>query len=774
MALELKAKYYLQQVSFLRNALIVCIAAAVAITSSLILMQNPTQAAASDDFVTTWQTDKPGGANSTSITIGASGGGYDYDIDWNNDGVFDEFNKFLSTSHDYGVAGTYTVRIRGTFPRPAFNNSKIVRVDQWGTGVWASMENAFADTSGLTITATDAPNLSAVTSMHRMFAGATNIHGDISGWDTSGVTDMSDMFNASSFNQNLSTWDTSSVTNMVSMFNSSSFNQDISAWNTSSVANMAFMFYYAPSFNQDISTWDTGNVTNMSGMFGHASSFNQDISVWNTSKVTNMSSMFNGETVSSAFNQDIGDWDMSSVTDASWMLYGTPLSVDNYDAILKKWSQQVLQQGLSFRADGLEYCTADSARKYIIDNFGWQITGDTRTCDLLLDGVPTQNQTNPTVYIKSGLSTGGVVGAITNQNFDVRATNPYVLTCDSPGTGDGYFTIGGATGSDLLLAQPLTYDANGNNNYDVCIQAINTAGSKLDVHFTISVVGKPVITSAQIVDENGKKVLIVNGQYLVNEANWEIDDAYERSLVTLNTTALPFCTSTTPDNAATVESWGYDPAYFSDVPTCYEIYDNDYNTLLTSTEARIELAADFDTTAEGSVSVNGSDTFTFNAQSGNEITAGVGGDELTGTPTISKRPTFSGTAPVGSTVTVTVHSDPVVCTAIADVNGNWSCTLPSDLVPGYHTVSIRVVEVGGAITDLGPYTVFVAGGAGTTINNSTPLAPDTGFLQQINQAVATTARSPWILVLMGATALSLGITVVYVAKKVMYHRRIRT
>ena len=107
-------------------------------------------------------------------------------------------------------------------------------------------------------------------------------------------------------------------------FKNFEFNSFIGFWDTSNVTDMSDMFRTAYIFDQDISNWDTSSVTDMSGMFyielclnidctriQTSSLFNQDIGNWDVSSVTDMSSMF---TRSIAFNQDIGSWDTSSVT----------------------------------------------------------------------------------------------------------------------------------------------------------------------------------------------------------------------------------------------------------------------------------------------------------------------------------------------------------------------------------------------------------------------------------------------------------------------------
>ncbi|HEY0965238.1 MAG TPA: BspA family leucine-rich repeat surface protein [Candidatus Saccharimonadales bacterium] len=294
----------------------------------------------STDFVTTWKTDNSDTPNDSSITIPTGGIGYNYDVDWNNDGIFDQFGVTSGITHDFGVPGTYTIRIRGSFPRiyvnqASENRKKLIDIKQWGTGQWQNFDSAFAGAINLgTISATDAPDLSHVTSMENAFAGAPNFNGNIGHWDTSNITDMSGMFanGATSFNGNIGAWNTGNVTDMSYMFaNATSFNQPIGNWNTSNVTDMSVMFSNASSFNQDIDGWDTSKVTNMSWIFKDATSFDQPLNSWNVSQVTQTRSAFENAT---SFNQPIGSWNTSNVTDIASMFYKAAAfnqNINNWD-----------------------------------------------------------------------------------------------------------------------------------------------------------------------------------------------------------------------------------------------------------------------------------------------------------------------------------------------------------------------------------------------------------------------------------------------------------
>ena len=93
-------------------------------------------------------------------------------------------------------------------------------------------------------------------------ASAVATYGDISTWDVSLITDMSELFkDKTTFNDDISNWDVSSVTSMTHMFNGAgNFNGDISNWDVSNVNGMGYLFNDADSFNQDISSWDVSNA----------------------------------------------------------------------------------------------------------------------------------------------------------------------------------------------------------------------------------------------------------------------------------------------------------------------------------------------------------------------------------------------------------------------------------------------------------------------------------------------------------------------------------
>lgn len=321
-------------------------------------------------FTMTWQTS----SNNESITIPTfSGETYNYNVDWGD--LSSSSSQTGDASHTYASAGTYTVSITGTFPRIYFNNTgdktKIMTISNWGTNAWTSMSAAFMGCSNLTITASDFPNLTGVTSLSFMFAGASSLNQNLGGWTTSTITNMSNMFNgATAFNQDISGWTVNNVISMNAMFQgASAFNQDISGWTTTNLQDMTSIFANASSFNQDISGWTTTNANTMSNLFNGAIAFNQDISGWTVSGVLNMAGMFNN---AQAFNQDISGWNVSAVTNMSYMFTGAI----SFNQDIGGWTTTSLTEMRNM---------FNGAASFNQDISGWNVSGVSNMAEIFRD-----------------------------------------------------------------------------------------------------------------------------------------------------------------------------------------------------------------------------------------------------------------------------------------------------------------------------------------------------------------------------------------------------
>ena len=162
---------------------------------------------------------------------------------------------------------------------------------------------------------------------------------DVSGFNTSKVTDMNDMFDdcRSLTTLDVSKWDTSNVTDMNDMFRlcNNLTALDVSKWNTSKVTDMSGMFTVCAELTTlDVSKWNTSKVTSMHSMFGSCGKLTTlDVSNFNTSNVTIMIEMFSN--CRSLTTLDVSRFDTSKVTNMSWMFYGcnklATLDVSNFN-----------------------------------------------------------------------------------------------------------------------------------------------------------------------------------------------------------------------------------------------------------------------------------------------------------------------------------------------------------------------------------------------------------------------------------------------------------
>ena len=289
-----------------------------------------------------------------------------------------KYNAFYDTEYEfdnpYEIA-RYTSSASGVLP--SFNSEFTYTYDEidngdgtYTTEIYAdSLDNlptriSFADKGGLV--GIDKLNMSKVTDMSNMFRGQINLAyiKDVSNWDVSNVTNMTQVFyNTKKLTSlDLSGWNTSSVTDMKGMFNScqnlttldvSSFDTskvidmnnmfnnctgltslNLSGFDTSNVTSMSYMFNGCTGLTSlNLSGFDTSNVTSMANMFRWCSGLTSlDVSGFETSKVTNMANMFSG--CSGLTSVNLSSFNTSNVTDMSYMFSScsglTSLNLSNW------------------------------------------------------------------------------------------------------------------------------------------------------------------------------------------------------------------------------------------------------------------------------------------------------------------------------------------------------------------------------------------------------------------------------------------------------------
>jgi surface protein len=336
----------------------------------------------------------------SSFTIPTTGTGYGSVVSWGDGATSSLIGTPGNVGHTYSLPGTYSVNIKGPFPRIYFNNAgdrlKVLQVTSWGGTTWSSFNGAFYNCTNLTLnTATDFPNVSGVIDMTNAFVGTvigtSSVTNSLSRWNTSNVQIFAGLFllakvfspiywNTSSgvtFSQTfqqvsapslsfLSYWNTSNARSLVQMLNSVSvpstniidlsswdvsnvttFNQfnynvnlkvtGIQKWNTSKATDMTSMFYLNSLITDDVSGWSVSNVSSISSVF-RATNVTGDLSIWNvTNKVTSLQQAF----VSPNLNFDASNWDVSNVTSLYQPFganFNNGLAAGVYGTALNKWN----------------------------------------------------------------------------------------------------------------------------------------------------------------------------------------------------------------------------------------------------------------------------------------------------------------------------------------------------------------------------------------------------------------------------------------------------
>jgi len=242
--------------------------------------------------------------------------------------------------------------------------------------------------------------------------------------------------------------------------------------------------------------------------------------------------------------------------------FSTTLSTSNYDALLIAWSTLTLENNVTFHVGNSQYSqSASTARKNIIDNFGWTIIDGDQEVDNVAPAIPiVRNQ--PPVYttydnisiiingeVASNISvngniTGKIIGADGNGSISLslyNGENNFSITLiDASGneslaitfsiTKTGLFTL-------KKTGQTKSYDVDGNKVLDKSQKDDGFYQKGVDVNYTRDSDKEIVIDHLTgLMWQDDSAVASVQKPWVIQE-NWDAGD-YNN---TLGDTANAYC-----------------------------------------------------------------------------------------------------------------------------------------------------------------------------------------------------------------------------------------
>ncbi|EAG6691930.1 BspA family leucine-rich repeat surface protein, partial [Listeria monocytogenes] len=311
------------------------------------------------------------------------------------------WNSYLnSIKHIEIEEATLTGSFASYFRDTGFPVLESVRIERSNLSRVTSFFYAFSNSTlqKVIIRDNDYPTAPSLLTTESMFSYATKLtEVDLSGLDTSAVTNMTDMFQYCSALEELdvSNFDTSSVTTMRSMFQRSELLRelDVSNFDTSSVTNMWIMFDGCASLEKlDVSNFDTSSVTNMSVMFNDCASLEElDVSNFDMSSVTNMSYMF--QNCASLKELDVSNFDTSSVT-RMWAMFTACTSLEALDVSNFDTSSVTDMNNMFFACAGLEELDVSNFDTSSVTNMQNMFQNCTSLEELDLSNFDTSSVTN--------------------------------------------------------------------------------------------------------------------------------------------------------------------------------------------------------------------------------------------------------------------------------------------------------------------------------------------------------------------------------------------
>ncbi len=244
-----------------------------------------------------------------------------------------------------------------------------------------------------------------LTSTHLMFLQLDNLVSlDLTGFDTTNVTDMSNMF----------------------QFCSGLTTLDLTPLDTTSVTNMGYMFEGCSGLTTlDLTPLDTSQVTNMQTMFTGCSGLTTlNITPLNTSKVTNMSTMFTG--CSGLTSLHISSMDTSSVTDMT-SLFGYCSGLITIDLTSFNTTAVTIIHGMFYKCTGLSSLDISPLDTSSVTNMGSLFAGCSGLTSLDLTTLNTTVVSNTSNMFSSCTN----LACITNINT-IASTNKHGMFNNIP------------------------------------------------------------------------------------------------------------------------------------------------------------------------------------------------------------------------------------------------------------------------------------------------------------------------------------------------------
>ena len=375
------------------------------------------------EFISSWQTDNTGTSADDEITIPLTTGPNNFDVDWGDGTQSLGVTQITPLTHSYAVtggAGTYNVTITGQITGFRFNNGgdrrKILNIPEWGPLRFTDDGGAFYGCTNLTtITATDTPDLTGITTLSSWFRNCfllKNINA-FNTWDLSSVEIATSMLHSATAYYQVLPALPSLTDGSFMLFGATSYDQVLPA--LPSLTDGGAMLFGATSYNQILpalpSLMDGGamlqgataynqvfpalpSLTSGQGMLREATSYNQILPAMPL--LSNGFAMLFGATSynqilpalpsltdggamlqdATAFDQSLASMNVSNMTDATNMLLNVTLSTVNYDATWVAWGGLTLKTGVPFHGGNSTYTllsAADTARSNAITIDLWTV-----------------------------------------------------------------------------------------------------------------------------------------------------------------------------------------------------------------------------------------------------------------------------------------------------------------------------------------------------------------------------------------------------------------